>query len=302
MQTFVTWMMLLVIVQSLALREGFIHRFGLMCFLIGLTTLPYMQFDADAGGTQRLRLIVASAFQIRMTSVRGLVSARCTSSPWRLKADVSRSASWQRSAVSPPPCVGGHGESRPFALCGDRDHHRLPPFAQAGLSASYHSVRDVQLAYALGVFDQLVEYYLARSDVDSGRLSTWPLMLERIWATPFIGVGVSNVETWVPRMGTGSRRTTRFSSWPSSSGVLPFLFFAGMWSGRLRTTLAGFAHRAIAPEQPFRPPLLCYVLLSCLTLDFPFMSPWAVAALSIASLDSPRRLFLGRYGSLPASP
>ena len=40
---FVTWMMGLVIVQCLALRRGFLHRFAIVALLIGLSTVPFLR-------------------------------------------------------------------------------------------------------------------------------------------------------------------------------------------------------------------------------------------------------------------
>jgi hypothetical protein len=302
-QTFVTWMLSLVVVQSLALRQGFVHRFGLMCFFIGLMTLPYMQFDTDAGGSRRLGLdrrvsfanpndfgawfgfctvyFVALAVESKRQSIRIMATICAVAAAVVLGATVSRGP--LLSAATAIIIVFRRSLKRGF----------LPLII---LFAVFN------LAFALGVFDQIVEYYFARGDVDSGRLSAWPLVLGRIWQAPLIGVGISDMETWVPKMGTGVTPHNAFLFMALSSGVLPFLFFATYMARAARNTLAGFVHRAIAPEQAFRLPLLCYALLSCLTLDLPFMAPWALTALSLASLDSPRRLFLGRYGSVAASP
>ena len=42
---FITWMLALIVVQSLSLRQGFLQRFGLAVFLIGLMLLPYLRMD-----------------------------------------------------------------------------------------------------------------------------------------------------------------------------------------------------------------------------------------------------------------
>ena len=53
-RAFVTWMLALVIVQSLVLRPGFLHRFAIALFLIGMCMLPYLRVSET--DTERFRL------------------------------------------------------------------------------------------------------------------------------------------------------------------------------------------------------------------------------------------------------
>ena len=49
---FLSWMALLIIVQSLSLRPGFLQRFAFVAFAIGLASLPYVSLR-DAGHVSR---------------------------------------------------------------------------------------------------------------------------------------------------------------------------------------------------------------------------------------------------------
>ena len=51
---FVPWMLHLVVIQSLCVREGFTHRFAFVFFILGLATLPYMSFANDVYNRARL--------------------------------------------------------------------------------------------------------------------------------------------------------------------------------------------------------------------------------------------------------
>ena len=53
---FVNWIQVLLIVQALALRQGFLHRFTLAAFLIGLPGLQNMQVAEHVGGYERVGL------------------------------------------------------------------------------------------------------------------------------------------------------------------------------------------------------------------------------------------------------
>ena len=54
---FLIWMLTLVLVQSLALRANFLHRFALVMLFIGLAALPYLHFiNLETGQVQRAGL------------------------------------------------------------------------------------------------------------------------------------------------------------------------------------------------------------------------------------------------------
>src|SRR5215510_9410330 len=48
---FVNWILNLIIVQSLTLRRGFLHRFARVTFLIGLAMLPYLQLQSETSSS-----------------------------------------------------------------------------------------------------------------------------------------------------------------------------------------------------------------------------------------------------------
>src|SRR5262245_22928736 len=49
-RAFFTWILAFIVIQSLYLRRGFLHRCALVLFVIGLITLPYLTFKGSVAG------------------------------------------------------------------------------------------------------------------------------------------------------------------------------------------------------------------------------------------------------------
>ena len=61
---YLNWIILLIVIQSLLLRNDFLHRFGIAATTLGLTLLPYLVFNygnAAATSVQRVGLSVGFA-------------------------------------------------------------------------------------------------------------------------------------------------------------------------------------------------------------------------------------------------
>ena len=52
----IVWILMLILIYSLTLRQGFLHRFVRVAFMIGLAVLPYMQFQSEGVGVERAGL------------------------------------------------------------------------------------------------------------------------------------------------------------------------------------------------------------------------------------------------------
>src|SRR5713101_4597631 len=54
-RAFITWILAVIIIQSLSLRRGFLHRCALVLFVIGLTTVPFLIAKGPGAGTMNER-------------------------------------------------------------------------------------------------------------------------------------------------------------------------------------------------------------------------------------------------------
>jgi O-antigen ligase len=288
-------------VQSLVLRPGFLHRFALVSFGIGLLTMPYTRFVTD-NGAFRLALdrtvgfsnsndlgawfgfccvyFITVVIESRRPSVR-IISLGCVLiSLTILGLTVSRGPliSVAVATVTALRRVLKRGFVPVLILC-------------AGLA----------FAYGFGLFDKIVDYYTARSMVESGRLVAWPRVLPRILSSPLVGWGISNVGTFVPEQGISITPHNAYLFFPLSSGIVPSVFFMAYLARAAWRSAFCQDDPQLRADQPFRIPLLVYVALSCLTLDYPFLANWALVSLCIAmSVVEPATL-IGRGRFQPRS-
>jgi O-antigen ligase len=142
------------------------------------------------------------------------------------------------------------------------------------------------IVYILGIFEHIVASYAARGMEDTGRMTIWPLALERFLSSPLIGVGGAHIATSTPK-GAWITPHNGFIWVALASGVVPLLFFLGYW---VRAVWGVFGTNVVQrPDAPFRIPLLIYAFLIVMELNFAFMAPWVIVILSV-STGSPRRL------------
>src|SRR5205085_702143 len=149
-KAFIIWMAQLFVVHYLTMSRGFMHRAAVAIFLIGLSTLPYMQtFHADA----------------------------------------SRTALEHSIAISNPNDLGAW------------------------------------FGYTSGMFEHSTELYEKRAFLETGRFLVWPLALGRFISSPFIGVGLKNIATYIPSVQTSVTPHNGVLLLALSSGVVPLGFF-----------------------------------------------------------------------------
>jgi O-antigen ligase len=278
-RSFVTWMLALVIVQSLALRPGFLHRFAIALFLIGICMLPYLQVsDSDA---ERFRLDRSVGFsnandlgaffgfcclyfivsgiearQVRNRVACGLAAVGCL---YVVGLTVSRGPLF---AIAVAAVVGGR---------------RL---LKRGFIPILVLVLVAFLAYVSGLFDQVLASYQSRLGLETGRFRVWPLALERFWSSPWFGVGVSNLETYVPGHDDPITPHNGFLHVGLSSGLIALLFFVAYWWRSGRAAL--FKSREASRDALFYIPLWLYAFLINFQLGLAFMTPWSIAILGAA--------------------
>jgi O-antigen ligase len=289
----VGWMLGLVIVQSLALRRGFLHRFAIAMALIGLSMLPYLTaFSGDQSRTGLARGITIAnpndlgawfGFCCVYFVILGLETRR----NW------VRAVSWGLAAGS--LFVVGLTVSRAplfaVSLC------VLFAFRRGlkhGLIPLLSIVVVVWIAYALRVFDGQAAQFAERGLEETGRFVVWPLAIERFLQSPLAGVGVSHVATYA-----GSRDLTPHNGFiyiALASGVLPLALFTAYWVRLFCDALR--INRDSHEDATFQTSLLLYAFLITMNLSSAFMEPWVMASLCTVAgtgfLMNVRRIVVAR--------
>ena len=162
------------------------------------------------------------------------------------------------------------------------------------------------VAYSLGLFDRITGFYVARGTVETGRLVVWPLALERFLNSPLVGVGASNISTYVSSSDHAIEPHNGFLHIALASGIVPLMFFVAYW---VRATVRAFrASTQQLPNAPYLVPLIIYAFLVMSIGNATFMFSWMIVTLSAAltvgsAREVPRVVVpLIRVTSLPGSP
>jgi len=270
------WILGLVIIQYLAFRRSFLHRFAVVTFLVGLCMLPFLGVYRGTGTRVGLKggISVANpndlsawfgfcwlyftilSLETRRMSVRLMSSLAAVGSMLVVLVTVSRG----------PLFAGAVGIL--VALRRVLKRGFVPVVSLAAVA---------WIAYGLGLFDQAASLYASRGLEETGRFLVWPLAIDRFLKAPLTGVGASNVATWVPGQNIAITPHNSFILIGLGSGILPLLCFIAYW-GRLGVDafrLSAHSHEDAA----FLVPLFLYVFLIALELNGPFMFPWAMATL-----------------------
>lgn len=287
---FITWILALIIIQSLSLRREFLSRFGLAAFLIGLTLLPYLKMNYAGGPIDRAGLdrSVGLANPNDFAAWFGFCALYFVIVGIETPRIVVRVAAWL-TAVGCLYLVGitvSRGTLIAFAIASIVALRRslkrgfLPLLSLCVLG---------WLLYLSDLFAHIVESYTARATVESGRLQVWPLALERFLQAPLVGVGVSHLYTYLPLTGRAITPHNGFLYVALASGIIPLTLFVGYW-WRAACGVAR-AQRTPTPETPFYLPLLIYAFLATMEGNLSFMAPWGITALALAlAADHPSRV------------
>jgi O-antigen ligase len=291
---FVPWMLLLVIIQSLSLRQGFSHRFTLVVFVIGLASLPYLRFVGD-GDISRAGLDQMSIGNSNdLAAWFGFCCVYFTVFSMDTKRPMLRAVSW--SIVVVCLYVVGLTVSRGTLLAvAVATTVALRHLLKRGFIPVLLLLLLVGTIFELGLFEQSMAAFATRGTEETGRLLVWPLAIERFLSSPLAGVGGRNVETYVPFAHKPISPHNTFISIGLASGIVPLTFFLAYWVRAIRGALRSNAKRL--PDAPFRIPLLIYIFLIELTTSGTFMFPYAVTTLSMAmAAGAPHQVrWIGRY-------
>jgi hypothetical protein len=275
---FTIWMIQLVIIQTLSLRKGFIHRFALVAAVVGVLLLRFLTFDeatdvARAGlegavglanpndlarwfGFLAVYFLTAGIVNRRGIFVRYVCWGIAVGSSFIVAMTVSR-------GVIIAVLIGAVVALRHLLRRGF-----LPLMAFCVL---------LFVAVGTGVFKERVAAYSERGDEETGRWLVWPLVVEQFLDSPLAGVGVSEIGVYVPDRGIITPHNP-FLFLAAGSGILPFGFFVVYWVKAVTATL--LARRQRSPDAIFYEPLLTYVAFAIIPENLMFMSHWALVTMS----------------------
>jgi O-antigen ligase len=290
-RAFVTWLLALIVVQSLSLRRGFLHRFAVAALLIGLATIPYLTFWG--GDDEVTRLAVGGETGLTNPTVLGEWFGFCSVYFILMGIEARRNiallASWlvaigclyiTTMTVSRTP-LSGVAIAMAFALRRLLKRGFVPILCLLVLS---------WLIFASGLFDRIGSFYAERGTEDTGRMFLWPLAIERFLSSPLVGVGLSNIDIPLPPSNKLVGPHNGFLYIALASGVVPLAFFLVWW---IRAAWGAFrANAERLPDAPLLIPLFIFAFLEMMASATSFMSVWHSVVLSIAlSALTPQRVW-----------
>lgn len=292
------WIFGLIVIHSLCLRTGFLQRFPLAMFVIGLPALQSLRYNdwgmttdagievmrVAAGGPLRNANGMAFWFGFCFVCfvVIGLETRRMT----------VRLASWL-AAITCLGLVGitvSRGILLAMALACIIAFRRLLKRSFVPLVILFSAG---WLITMLGVFDNVVGFYSARGMEETGRFLVWPLAIERFFTWPFwlTGVGVSDVGIFVASKGIEVTPHNSFLFLALAGGVIPLLLYLAYWV-RAASGLWE-AYRTDAPDALFVLPLFIYIFLAALGTNVLFVEFPMIVTLA-AAMGAPNQLAQAR--------
>ena len=273
------WVFSLIVVHGLVGRKNFFHRFAIVTILLGLAMAPYIKVLAGGKGFQRMGLErgVGFANPNDLGQYYGFCTLYLTIAGFAARETRIRVFFWLLA-------LGGF-----FFTTLTVSRSPLVSMVASLMIAFRHLLKEgiltliallclVLAAVLLGVFDVALQSYGARADEETGRLTIWPLLIERIGNSPLIGVGVSYVETYTP---------TGFAITPhngvlliaAASGIVPAALFIGHWIKAAKAALYTTGNNL--PGSAFHLPLLTYAFLTMNSGNLVFMAPWSIVCLAL---------------------
>jgi O-antigen ligase len=283
---FAPWMLTLIVVHALSRREGFLERFAIAALALGLAVLPLLKFwgagselAVRAGLDRALGTIGGLANSNALAEWFGFCCICFTITGIESKRNSIRAISWL-VAIGCLFVVGltvSRGTLVALAVAIIIASRRLLKRGFLPLLALFIVI---WLTYLLGLFEQAATSYGARGLEETGRLLVWPIDIGRFAASPFIGVGASDVASYVPRADKWITPHNSFIFIALASGVVPFIFFVAYWM-----RAASGAYRSSAEQHgdaPFLFPLLVYAFLTSHAGNMTFMSPWMIVTMVAA--------------------
>ena len=284
-RSFILWILGLIIMQSLCLRPGFLHRCTIVIFMVGLIAVPHLAFR---GGTEE---VARAAADIKigggMTNANGLAVwfGFCVVSfgisALETKRGIVVRMLYGLAAVGSLFIVGLTVSRGALLGCAMALTVGFRRFLKRGFVPVLLLIIFAGVLLASGLVDQIISGYEERAteETGSGRFLVWPLVIERFLASPIVGVGWSAVGTWVPEADTSIVPHNSFLYFPLSSGIVPFALYVAFWT---RAARRSFSDVGGSEYSPFRTPLLLYALVAFILADIS-TEPWALLALTVGA-------------------
>ena len=119
-----------------------------------------------------------------------------------------------------------------------------------------------------GMFVGSVAQYQTRGSEDTGRLTMWPVIIERFLESPLFGVGYLKQGTDIGLRSIPPHNT--FLQFALTSGIVPFAFFVAFW---IRGAVASVTHDDRSESAVFRLPFLVYAFVFFMLGDVSTVPP-----------------------------
>lgn len=296
-KSFVTWIIQLVILQSLALRPGFLHRYAIFATAIGIGLIPYISWE-EAQDYSRASLdssvLLANANDLSRwfgflsvyfvtAGIEGNKSKAITICHWCLAvgALLVTGITVSRGAIIATllGCI----------VAARRTLRR-------GMIPLFVLVAGIVVLYLSGLFQNTIDALIARIDQDTHRLPAWSIAIERILGSPFVGVGMSNIDIFLWDKGFSITPHNAFITLALAAGVVPLGFFLGYFAqAAKRALLASKRHIA---DAPFFLPLLVYVFVAIFPENGQFKLYWAMVTMSVIMAPNVIRTSAAHYRNM----
>jgi hypothetical protein len=210
---FVPWLLKLIVVQSLCLRQGFLHRFALVTFVIGLFLLPYMHNMVHTDNIVRVGLKEVGLTNANALAMWfGFCSVYFIITGIETKRNMVRVASWL-IAVGCLYIVGLTVSRGPLLGVAITTTFALRRLLKRSFVPILFLLMLLWIIWAVGLFEEIATFYARRGTEETGRSFLWSSGVERFFSSPLVGMGISNVEIPLPSgypaaPHNGLRRTT----------------------------------------------------------------------------------------------
>lgn len=271
------WILTLIIVQSLLLRQGFLHRFAFAMLVIGLLFLPYLDLG-HSGERAGLERGIVMGNPTGLASWFGFCFVYFTIVGFATRSGVIRFAAWL-IAVGCLFIVALTVSRGPLFASAIAVTFALRRLLKRGFVPVLIVMTLSWIGYVSGLFQEQAVLYSERLMEETGRGLIWPLALERFLSSPLIGVGASEVATYV-YAGLIVPPHNSFIFFALASGVIPLAFYMAYWLRAIWGVLC--SNREPSMDVPFRIPLLIYAFLNALINDLVITLPWMIVTLCTA--------------------
>ena len=283
MRSLVTWSLSLIVIQSLSLRKGFLHRFALVAFLIGCGTIPFLKVAVET--ETFVRMGVEDTVGLGNMNEFGMWFGFCAVyflvMGLETRNYLVRGASWLAVLLSlyMIAVTVGRGPLLGVAIAVVLVFQKLLKKSFVPLLSL---VVGMWLIYLSGMVDTLVGYFVQRGAEETGRSYLWSAGLRIFLDSWWIGVGLADAVITLPISGRQTGPHNGLLWWGMSSGIIPLAFFVGYLMRAARG--AFYSRTQKTPYANYKLPLYAFAFLEMMLIGTVFMSPWHMVVFSIAML------------------